>query len=142
MGVLPRPIIKIAHLAAMGAAMGSPRDRDHSCSATIGSAAAARRSGGTFLRFIDAQGAATHLVAIERFDGRFRCLGGHVHETKASRSACLPIIDELDRVHLSVTFKEHSDIRFVGGKGKIPYINRRHSTVSLSSQTTFGPHFF
>src|SRR4029077_17370022 len=89
-----------------------------------------------FLRLVDAQRAAVHLEAVQGLDRGLRFVLGHVDETEAARLAGLPVVDELDGLHLAVALEQGLHVLLGGIEGQIAYVNRRHWEVSLIKERT------
>src|SRR5258708_1397827 len=94
----------------------------------------------TLLCFVDAQRPAVHLKAVQSLDRGLRLGLGHVDEPETARLAGFPVVDELHRFHLAVTFKQSLHVLLGGIEGEIPHINRRHPEVSLGKADSGEPH--
>src|SRR5688572_5622780 len=83
-------------------------------------------AGRTFLRFIDAQRTAVHLVAVEALDRGLRLARTHLDETEATGFARFAVVDQLYGVDLAMALEEHLDVLLGRGEGQIAHIDRRH----------------
>jgi hypothetical protein len=85
-----------------------------------------------FLRFIDTQGATTHILAVQGLDGALRIAARHFHEAKAARTAGFAIVDQRNGLHCAVLLEERPYVAFGSVERQIPNIDFRHkSQVSL-----------
>ncbi len=80
------------------------------------------------------------LKAVQGLNGGLRFALGHVDETEAAWLSSLPVIDELDRIDLSMTLEEASDVLLCGVEGEIPYVDRRHPITRLQKADSGEPH--
>jgi hypothetical protein len=99
---------------------------------TAATAAAATAAALAFLRFIDTQGATTHILAVQGLDGALRIAARHFHEAKAARTAGFAIVDQRNGLHCAVLLEERPYVAFGSVERQIPNIDFRHkSQVSL-----------
>jgi hypothetical protein len=99
---------------------------------TAATTAAATAATLAFLRFIDTQGATTHILAVQGLDGALRIAARHFHEAKAARTAGFAIVDQRNGLHCAVLFEERPYVAFGSVERQIPNIDFRHkSQVSL-----------
>ena len=84
-----------------------------------------------FLGFVDTQWATIHLKAVQGLNGGLCFTLRHIDETEATRLSSFAVIDELDRIDLTVTLEEASDVLLCGVEGEIPYVDRRHPITRL-----------
>src|SRR5215472_12816514 len=85
----------------------------------------------TFLCFVDTQRSPVHLEAIQGLDSALRFTLRHVDEAEATRLAGLAVVDELHRLHFSVTLEQSLHVLLGCCEGEISHVNRRHPSVSL-----------
>ena len=64
--------------------------------------------------------AGLHLEAVQGLNRGLRFALRHIDETEAAGLAGFPVIDELDRIYLAVTFEEASTSCSVALKGRLP----------------------
>ena len=103
-------------------------------------ASALSRTLRTLLSFVHAQWTAIHLKAVQGLNRGLRLTLRHVDETEAARLSSFAVIDELDRIDLTVTLEEASDVLLCGVEGEIPYVDRRHPITRLQKADSGEPH--
>jgi len=81
---------------------------------------------GTILRFIDAQRATAHRVAVEGLNGASCVILTHFNKAETARTTGITIDRKSDRSHFAVLSKQRADCRFISGKRQIAYINFCH----------------
>jgi hypothetical protein len=91
---------------------------------------------GLGLRLVDLQRSASQFGSVQR-GNRLISFGGvrHLHKPKASSSACLPIRDNADFFHGTVSFENSSQLRLGCAVGQISYIKVLHSISSFSQSS-------
>src|SRR4029077_20505204 len=101
-------------------------------------ATALARARRTFLRFIDAQRTAIHLVSIETLDRGLSFARSHLNETKSTGLARFAVVDQLDGINLAMALEEHLDVLLGRGEGQIAHVDRRHPDFSLKMRAAEG----
>src|SRR5207302_8996935 len=101
-------------------------------------ATALARALGALLGFVHAQRPAVHLKAVQGLDRALRLGLRHVDETETTRLTGFPVVDELHRFHLAVTFKQGFHVLLGGVEREISHVNRRHPEVSLAKADSGG----
>jgi hypothetical protein len=100
--------------------------------ATAAAAAEATRTSttatgaGTILRFVYAQRATAHRVAVQSLNGASCVILTHFDEAETTRTTRITVDRKSDRSHLTVLCKQRADSRFVSGKRQIAYVNFCH----------------
>src|SRR6185295_3667118 len=80
----------------------------------------------TFLRLVDAQRTAVHLVAVEALDRGLRLARTHFDEAEATGLARFAVVDQLYGIDLAVALEQHLDILLGRGEGQVAHVDRRH----------------
>jgi hypothetical protein len=93
--------------------------------ATRTTAATAARTG-TILRFVNAQRATAHRVAVEGLNGASRVILTHFNKAETARTTGITIDRKGDRSYLAVLCKQRADCRFISGKRQVAYVNFCH----------------
>jgi len=83
-------------------------------------------SAGTILRFIDAQRATAHRVAVEGLNGASCVILTHFNKAETARTTGITIDRKSDRSHFAVLSKQRADCRFISGKRQVAYVNFCH----------------
>src|SRR4051812_32037263 len=79
-----------------------------------------------FLRFVDAQRPAVHLVAVESLDRGLRLARTHLNETETTGLARLAVVDQLYGINLAMALEEHLDVLLGYLEGQVAHVDRRH----------------
>jgi hypothetical protein len=121
-----------AAVAATAAATTAVAATTTRAAAATGTATAATRAG-TILRFIDAQGTATHVEAVERLHGALGVSLGHFYEAEAARAAGFAVCREGNGFDGAVLCEELAHIRFRRGERQVAHVNLGHSNILRSN---------
>ena len=76
----------------------------------------------TLLRFVDAQGTASHVLTVQRLDGTLCVRTRHFHEAEAAGAAGFAIVQDGDVGDGAMFREEIAKIIFSGLKGEITYV--------------------
>jgi hypothetical protein len=76
-------------------------------------ATAATTTASAFLRFIDAQWATAHVLAIERLDSALCVSTRHFDETEAARTTGFTVVDQRNRFHRAVLLEQRTHLSVV-----------------------------
>src|SRR5579872_915218 len=88
------------------------------------------------LRFVDLQRASAQFGSVQRRDCFIRFGGvSHFHEPEAPGSACLPVGNDADFFHCTVSLENRSQLGLGGAVGQISYIKILHCSSSLSKSS-------
>jgi hypothetical protein len=94
--------------------------------ATRTTAAATAARTGTILRFVNAQRATAHRVAVEGLNGASRVILTHFNKAETARTTGITIDRKSDRSHFAMLCEQRADCRFISGKRQIAYVNFCH----------------
>jgi len=83
-------------------------------------------SAGTILRFVDAQRATAHRVAVEGLNGASRVILTHFNKAETARTTGITVDRKGDRSHLAMLCEQRADCRFISGKRQVAYVNFCH----------------
>jgi hypothetical protein len=99
---------------------------------TTATAARTATAGRTLLRLVNTERTAAHVFAVQRLDGTSSICTRHFYEAETTRTAGFAIINERDRFHGAMGFKQLAHLTFVCRKRQVTNIDLSHiNTVSL-----------
>ena len=105
-------LVVVASTAAAGSA---------SAAGTAAAAGSARTAIGFGTRFVNVQGAAAKLFAVQGRDGFLGIAGlGHFYEGKSARASGIAVGDHADLIDFAVRFKQGSQFRFRSAVREVP----------------------
>lgn len=98
--------------------------------ATTGTASATL----SLLRFIYAQGATAHVLAVQGLDGPLRIGTRHFHEPEATGTTGLAVVDQCDGLHRAMLLEQLTHLGLVRRKRQITYVDLCHDNINLSEK--------
>ena len=99
----------------------------------------ARRTRGTGLGFVDAQGAATEISVVQSFNSSRSTGFFHLHKTETTSAAGFAIAHEFHRNDRAVIGEKALNLFFGSGARKVADIDRLSHEISLIKKDTVFP---
>src|SRR5688572_5931430 len=88
-----------------------------------------------FLRLVDAQRTASHVLTVQRLDGALCVRSRHFHEAEAARTTRLAIVDQRHRLNRAVLREQLAHLSLVCRERQVTHIDPRHrSSNSLAEK--------
>src|SRR5262245_8543102 len=93
---------------------------------TAAAAARTATAGRTFLRFVDTKRATAHVLAVQGLNRTSGIRTRHFDKAKTTWASRFAIIDERDGFHGAMSFKQLTNLAFVGRERQVTNIDLSH----------------